>query len=79
VTDPTGNPISGATVNGSFNNIVSGPATATTDANGNAVLTSKRSKKSGTVTFTITGLAKSGYTYDASQNLQTSATIALSR
>jgi PKD repeat protein len=79
VTDPTGNPISGATVNGSFNNIVSGPATATTDANGNAVLTSKRSKKSGTVTFTVTGLAKSGYTYDASQNLQTSATIALSR
>jgi hypothetical protein len=79
VTDPSGSPVSGVTVNGSFNSVVSGTATATTDANGNAVLTSRRSKKAGTVTFTVTGLSKSGYAYSASQNLQGSATIAMTR
>lgn len=77
ITDSVGTPISGATVSGSFNSVVSGVVTATTDASGNAVLISRRSKKSGTVTFSVTGLAKAGYTYVASQNVQSSATIAL--
>jgi len=77
VTDTAGNPISGATVTGSFTGTVSGSATAITDANGNAVLSSRRSKKNGTVTFTVTGVTKSGATYDAAQNLQTSASTTL--
>jgi hypothetical protein len=77
ITDTAGNPISGATVSGSFSGAVSGSATAMTDANGNAVLSSRRSKKNGTVTFTVTNVTKSGATYDATQNLQTSATTAL--
>ncbi len=79
VTDLAGNPIPGATVNGGFNSVVSGTETATTDANGNALLTSRRSKRSGTVTFTVSGLAKSGYAYSSADNLQSSATIALTR
>jgi PKD repeat protein len=76
VTDLNGNPVSGATVSGSFNSVVSGTATGTTDASGQTVLTSRRVKTNGgTVTFTVNGLAKSGYTYSASQNLQNSATI----
>ena len=77
ITDTAGNPISGATVSGSFNNVVSGTATATSDANGNAVLSSRRSKKNGTVTFTITNVTKSGTTYNAAANLQSSATTTL--
>jgi len=75
VTDTAGLPVAGVTVSGSFNSIVSGTATATTDANGNAVLTSRKSKRSGNVTFSVTNLAKSGYTYSAAQNVQSSATI----
>ena len=54
---------------GSFNSVVAGTATATTDANGNAVLSSRRSKKSGSVTFTVTNVTKSGTTYNAAANL----------
>ncbi len=77
ITDTAGNPISGATVSGSFNSVVSGTATATSDANGNAVLSSRRSRKNGTVTFTVTNVTKSGTTYDAAANLQSSATTTL--
>jgi len=78
VTDLNGNAVSGVTVNGSFNSVVSGTATGTTDSAGQAVLTSRRVKTSGgTVNFTVTGLAKSGYTYSANQNLQNSATIVI--
>jgi hypothetical protein len=77
VTDLNGNPVSGATVNGSFNSVVSGTVTGTTDSSGQAVLTSRRVKASGTVSFTVTGLSKSGYTYSAGQNLQNSATIVI--
>jgi PKD repeat protein len=77
VTDLNGSAIAGVTVNGSFGGLVNSTDTATTDANGNAVLTSARSKKSGAVNFTVTNLAKSGYSYNAAANLQNSATIQL--
>ena len=77
IVDTAGNPVSGATVSGSFNSVVSGTATATTDANGHAVLTSRRSKKNGTVTFTVTNVSRTGAVYNAANNLQTSATTAL--
>ncbi len=75
VVDPSGQPVSGAVVSGSFNSIVSGSGTATTDSSGHAILTSRRVKKSGTVAFTVTNVGKAGYAYNPSQNLQTSATI----
>ena len=62
VTNPAGAAISGATVTGAFSGAVTGAGSATTDASGNAVITSKNFKK-GTVTFTITGVSKSGFAY----------------
>lgn len=46
-----------------------------TKAGGIATLTSKSTKKKGTVTFTVTGVSLSGYTYDPSQNQATSASL----
>jgi len=75
ITNPSGTAMSGATVTGNFSGAVTGSGTATTDASGNAVITSKKFKK-GTVTFTVTGVAKSGLAYSPAQNLVTSASIA---
>jgi PKD repeat protein len=75
ITNPAGTGISGATVTGKFSGAVSGSGTATTDASGNAVITSKKFKK-GTVTFTVTGVSKSGFAYSPAQNVVNSATIA---
>jgi len=75
ITNPSGAVVSGATVTGTFRGAVTGTGTATTDASGNAVITSKKFKK-GTVTFTVTGVSKSGFAYSPAQNLVTSATIA---
>jgi PKD repeat protein len=76
ITNPTSSAaISGATVTGNFSGAVTGSGTATTDANGNAVIASKKFKK-GTVTFTVTGVSKSGFSYSPSLNLVTSASIA---
>jgi PKD repeat protein len=75
ITNPSGSVMSGATVTGNFSGAVTGTGTATTDSSGNALITSKKFKK-GTVTFTVTGIAKSGFTYNPTQNLVTSATIA---
>lgn len=72
----SGMPIAGATVTASWSGPVTGNSTATTDASGAAVLTSKRFKKSGTVKLTVTNVSKSGCVYDPAQNLVTSATIA---
>jgi len=75
ITNPSGTAINGATVTGNFSGAVTGSGTATTDASGNAVITSKKFKK-GTVTFTVTGVAKTGFAYSPSQNVVSSATIA---
>ena len=75
ITNPAGAAISGATVAGNFSGAVTGSGTATTDASGNAVITSKKFKK-GAVTFTVTGVTKSGFTYSPAQNIVTSASIA---
>jgi len=74
ITNPSNQIISGATVTGQFSGAVTGTGSATTDASGNAVITSRKLKK-GTVTFTVTGVAKSGNVYNPAQNLVTSATI----
>ena len=77
VTDLNGASVSGVRVNGNWTGLVTGTGTATTDASGNAVLTSARTKSSGNVTFTVTSLSKTGYVYDPSKNVVSSATIAV--
>jgi PKD repeat protein len=70
-------PIAGATVTGSWKGLANSTSTAATDANGYAVLTSRASKKKGTFTITITGVTRSGYTYNAGANVETTKSIAV--
>jgi PKD repeat protein len=72
---PDGQPVSGVTVTGKWTGSVKGSVSGTTDAAGNAVMTSKSLRRGGTVTFEVTALAKTGYTYDASRNVVSKQTV----
>ncbi len=76
VTTPEGVAVSGVSVTGAWSGMVSGTSMGTTDASGNAVLLSKRFKKtSGTLVFSVTKLSKAGYSYDPGKNIVTTATL----
>lgn len=75
VVNGAGAPVAGATVSGQWSGIVTGAAAATTDAAGNATFLSRKTKSSGTATFTVTGVAHNGCAYDPNANTQTSASI----
>lgn len=75
VKDATGRVIPNATVAGSWSGIVSGAASAVTDANGVATVNSAASKKTGTFKFTLNGITAAGYNYDASLNTMSSNSI----
>jgi beta-glucanase (GH16 family) len=76
VVDGAGNPVAGATVNGVWSGLVTnGDGSRTTDSNGVAVFYSGRSSSSGTFTFCVTNIAKSGMTYDAAANAETCDSI----
>jgi PKD repeat protein len=74
VTDLSSVAVSGVTVTGNFTGLVSGTVSGVTDQYGNAVLTSRKSKKGGSTTFTVSSLAKSGWNYNPGYNLQNSVT-----
>lgn len=78
VTTPAGTPVAGATVKASWTGLISGTSSATTDSNGNATMTSKRASTNGTITFTVTGITKTGNVYAPDQNLVSSATATIS-
>jgi PKD repeat protein len=75
ITNPAGTPVSGVSVYGSWSGIITGSSGGTTDATGTVVLQSSTLKKTGTLTFTVTSVGKSGYTYSPAQNLQSSGTL----
>jgi len=79
VVDQTGNSIGGVTVNGAFSGAVSGARSGPTGTSGKnlgiVTLTSSTFTANSSVTFTITSLSKSGYTYNAANNVVTSVTI----
>lgn len=75
VTTLSGDPVRGVTVTGGWSGLVNGTTTGVTGADGRAVLTSKRTKKSGTFGFRVTGLSKSGYVYDRTLDVVGSASI----
>jgi hypothetical protein len=67
VMDSSGNAVSDATVNFVWSNGATG--SVTTDANGIAIVTrSNINKKTQSLTFTITSLVKTGFTYNADDN-----------
>jgi PKD repeat protein len=74
INDNNGKPVAGATVNGTWSGAVSGSASGTTSTTGMASMTSSRTKSSGSITFTVTGVSLSGYTYVPANNAVTSAT-----
>lgn len=67
VVDANGAAVSGATVSGSWSGAKTGTATCTTSASGSCSVTAS-SMTGASVTFTLTNLAKSGYTYNAAAN-----------
>lgn len=66
VHDGNHNPVAGVTVTGSWSS--GGTGSCVTDANGRCSLSKAFARKQTTVTFTVTGLTKSGYAYDAGSN-----------
>lgn len=75
ILDANGKAIPGATVSGKWSGIVSGTASASTDSSGSVKFTSASTKKSGTFTFTVTGITLAGYSYDSATNKETSDSI----
>jgi PKD repeat protein len=75
VVDVNGSPRPGATVIGEWSGLVSGIVDGTTGSDGGVVLASKKTRKSGTITFTVSSVSLSGYTYDPGLNNQTRASI----
>lgn len=60
-----GGSTAGAVVTGSWSGLVSGTATGTVGADGTVTFTSKKSNQTGTITFTVTGITLSGYTFSS--------------
>ncbi len=79
VVDQSGAPVGGVTVVGAFSGAVSGSKSALTSSSGKskgrATLTSPSFTTNGGVTFTVTGLSKSGFTYSSADNLVASVSI----
>ena len=80
IVDGSGSPVEGATVSGHWENATTDSDTGTTDANGQVSLQSDQVKTppSGTTfTFVVDSVAKDGWTYDSSANVETSDSITL--
>jgi PKD repeat protein len=75
ITDPYSGATAGAAVQGSWSGLVGGSASGVTGPDGKISFTSSKTKKSGVITFTVTAVSKSGYTYDPSQNTATGISI----
>lgn len=75
VTDAAGKPVAGVTVSGRWSGVVSKNVSGVTNSTGNKTFSSPSSTKPGAYTFTVTGVAIAGYTYDANQNKETSDSI----
>jgi hypothetical protein len=69
VTDGNRKPVAGAAVTGSWTGaVVSSPVSAVTNAKGVATIRSPSTKTTGTLTFTVTSITKSGLLYDPALN-----------
>jgi Fibronectin type III domain len=77
VTDANDAPVSNVVVAGAWSAGYSGNASCTTASNGRcSVATGKVSNSSGSVTFNVSSLTRSGYQYNSNANVQTSVTVA---
>jgi hypothetical protein len=67
-------PVSGAQVSGTFSGVTKA-SSCTTGSTGICTLTKSR-LRTGSVSFTVTGVTRSGFTYDPSGNQKTTVTVA---
>jgi hypothetical protein len=75
VVDANNAPVSGAIVYGTFSGATSDSVNGVTDANGNVTLTSSSKKGGGTWSFCVDNVTRSGWTYNASANVETCDSI----
>lgn len=69
-------PVVGATVSGQWSGVVQGSALGTTGTNGSIAIKSPRTKaKTGTFTFTVSGVALEPNRYESTRNVETSDSI----
>ena len=77
VMDGAGKPVAGVAVAGNWSGLTGGSSSATTDSAGLARFVSASAPaSSGSFTFTVTGVARSGYTYQPLSNTETRDSIA---
>ena len=73
VVDADGNPVEGATITGHGSGLTSGVASGVTNATGQVIVRSRYVwSASGTFTFTVNNVEKTGWIYDPSANVETS-------
>lgn len=75
VLDSAGKAMSGATVAGKWSGLLTSSVSGTTDTSGAVTFTSSAIKKTGTLSFSVTGVTLSGYGYDAAANTETTDSI----
>ena len=68
-------PVSGAIVTGAWSGAVGGTGTGVTGSDGKVVLTSPNIKSGNSVTFTVTNVTHSNFTYDSAANVETSILV----
>jgi PKD repeat protein len=77
VVDSKGVGVPGATITGTWSGLAAGTATLTSNSIGNVTFVSaSTTATSGTFTFTVNSVVRSGYTYDPSLNTETTDSIA---
>jgi beta-glucanase (GH16 family) len=76
VVDQDGNPVDQAKVTGGWvGTVTKGETTALTGLDGAVELQSDVTEKSGEITFCVTGISRTGYSYDKSSNLRNCAKV----
>jgi PKD repeat protein len=75
VVDAAGVPLSGARVYGTWSGVVSGTVSGNTNTAGEYRTLSGSTRNSGTFTFKVTRITRSGYTYDSASNVEVSDSI----
>lgn len=75
--DQDHNPLSGVSVTGQWSGAYSALLSASTGSNGEVTFSSNSVKGCGSFTFTVNDAVKSGFTYESSNNVETSDSITL--
>lgn len=76
VVDQNGTVVAGVSVTGTWSGALSGTRSGTTQTDGIATLSTEKTSNTGAVTFTVTGLAKDGYTFSSSDSKSVTTTRA---